>query len=198
MTWMPATSAGMTAGSHARQPCPTIPPIFFRPRRLAAACARYGEASAGRHCRSSACRAWRAPRPISSTLALALAGDPQRPRRVIALDYRGRGQSDYDRDPANYSFQTELADVLAVIDGARLSRRRCSSAPRAAASSTMLLGALRPSAHRRRRAQRYRPGDRAQGPDAHQGLCRQAAAAARASRKAPKSCAGCSAPSFPS
>ena len=38
-----------------------------------------------------------------------------RPRRVIALDYRGRGQSEYDRDPANYNFQVELADVLAVL-----------------------------------------------------------------------------------
>jgi pimeloyl-ACP methyl ester carboxylesterase len=48
-------------------------------------------------------------------LAEALASDAARPRRVIALDYRGRGQSEYDRDPANYSFQVELADVLAVV-----------------------------------------------------------------------------------
>jgi pimeloyl-ACP methyl ester carboxylesterase len=48
-------------------------------------------------------------------LATALSQDPTAPRRVIALDYRGRGQSDYDRDPANYSFQVELADVLAVL-----------------------------------------------------------------------------------
>jgi len=47
-------------------------------------------------------------------LAAALAGDSANPRRVIALDYRGRGQSDYDRDPANYNFQVELADALAV------------------------------------------------------------------------------------
>ena len=47
-------------------------------------------------------------------LAMALASDPARPRRVIALDYRGRGLSDYDPDPANYNVQTELADVLAV------------------------------------------------------------------------------------
>jgi len=48
-------------------------------------------------------------------LALALANDAARPRWVIALDYRGRGASDYDRDPANYNFHVELADVLAVV-----------------------------------------------------------------------------------
>jgi len=49
------------------------------------------------------------------TLADALANDKDRLRRVIALDYRGRGLSEYDKDPANYSFQVELADVLAVV-----------------------------------------------------------------------------------
>lgn len=49
------------------------------------------------------------------TLAAALAGDAARPRRVIAVDYRGRGLSDYDRNPDNYNFQNEMADVLAVL-----------------------------------------------------------------------------------
>src|SRR5450830_161221 len=49
------------------------------------------------------------------TLGQALASDASRPRRVIALDYRGRGQSEYDRDPAHYNFQVELADLLAVM-----------------------------------------------------------------------------------
>ena len=49
------------------------------------------------------------------TLASALANDRTRPRWVVALDYRGRGCSDYDRDPANYNLHVELADVLAVI-----------------------------------------------------------------------------------
>jgi pimeloyl-ACP methyl ester carboxylesterase len=49
------------------------------------------------------------------TLATALAGDPQKPRYVVAMDYRGRGRSDYDRNPFNYSFANELADVLAVL-----------------------------------------------------------------------------------
>jgi pimeloyl-ACP methyl ester carboxylesterase len=48
-------------------------------------------------------------------LAVALATDVEHPRRVIALDYRGRGESEYDRDPGNYSIQIELADVLAVV-----------------------------------------------------------------------------------
>ena len=47
------------------------------------------------------------------TLALGLTCDGQS-RRVIALDSRGRGQSDYDRDPVNYNLVVELADVLAV------------------------------------------------------------------------------------
>ncbi|HEX3160993.1 MAG TPA: alpha/beta hydrolase [Pseudolabrys sp.] len=48
-------------------------------------------------------------------LAAALAHDGAHPRRVIALDYRGRGRSDYDRNPENYSLPVEVADVLAVI-----------------------------------------------------------------------------------
>src|SRR5690348_12254897 len=48
-------------------------------------------------------------------LAAALAGDPQRPRRVLALDYRGRGLSDHDPNPDNYSIPVELDDVLSVL-----------------------------------------------------------------------------------
>src|SRR5690242_15065560 len=48
-------------------------------------------------------------------LATALANDSVGPRRVLALDYRGRGLSDYDHDPANYSLPTELADLLTVL-----------------------------------------------------------------------------------
>lgn len=48
-------------------------------------------------------------------LAKALAGDAACPRYVVALDYRGRGRSDYDSNPLNYNFVTELADVLTVL-----------------------------------------------------------------------------------
>jgi pimeloyl-ACP methyl ester carboxylesterase len=39
----------------------------------------------------------------------------QRGRRVIAIDSRGRGQSDYDKNPENYNVVTELSDVITVL-----------------------------------------------------------------------------------
>jgi pimeloyl-ACP methyl ester carboxylesterase len=48
-------------------------------------------------------------------LAKTLSADPAQARYVVALDYRGRGRSDYDRNPMNYNFITELADLLAVL-----------------------------------------------------------------------------------
>jgi pimeloyl-ACP methyl ester carboxylesterase len=47
-------------------------------------------------------------------LAPALAyGQPN--RRVIAIDSRGRGQSEYDVNPENYNLKIELADVISVL-----------------------------------------------------------------------------------
>ena len=48
-------------------------------------------------------------------LASALAAHPQHPRRVLALDYRGRGLSDHDPNPNNYTIPVELDDVLSVL-----------------------------------------------------------------------------------
>lgn len=48
-------------------------------------------------------------------LARLLSTDPERPRRVLALDYRGRGRSALDRDWRNYDIQVEMGDVLAVL-----------------------------------------------------------------------------------
>jgi pimeloyl-ACP methyl ester carboxylesterase len=50
-------------------------------------------------------------------LARALAsGRAGRPRRVVALDYRGRGLSARDPKPANYDLRVENADILACLD----------------------------------------------------------------------------------
>jgi pimeloyl-ACP methyl ester carboxylesterase len=48
-------------------------------------------------------------------LATGLASDATMPRRVLALDYRGRGLSEHDRNPKNYAIPIELADVIAVL-----------------------------------------------------------------------------------
>jgi pimeloyl-ACP methyl ester carboxylesterase len=48
-------------------------------------------------------------------LATALAAGPANPRLVLALDYRGHGQSQYDRNPKNYAIRIVLADLSAVL-----------------------------------------------------------------------------------
>lgn len=48
-------------------------------------------------------------------LALVLSRDAARPRRVLALDYRGRGLSARDKDWKNYAVPVETQDVLAVL-----------------------------------------------------------------------------------
>ncbi len=47
-------------------------------------------------------------------LAPALAGAGS--RRVIALDSRGRGRSEYDRNAENYNLLVELGDLVAVLN----------------------------------------------------------------------------------
>ena len=78
-------------------------------------------------------------------LATALAHDQVLPRRVIALDYRGRGLSDYDRNPKNYAFHVELADLLAAVTALDAQPVILIGTSRGGILA-MLLAALRPSA----------------------------------------------------
>ena len=78
-------------------------------------------------------------------LAAALAGDPDRPRRALALDYRGRGLSDHDRDPGNYSLPVELADVMTVLTARAVGAAVFVGTSRGGLI-TMALAAVRPAA----------------------------------------------------
>ena len=79
------------------------------------------------------------------TLASALAVDTERPRYVLALDYRGRGLSDYDSNPDNYSLPVELADVLSVLTALEIGKAVFVGTSRGGLL-TMLLGQARPAA----------------------------------------------------
>ncbi|MBZ9990270.1 alpha/beta hydrolase [Mesorhizobium sp. BH1-1-5] len=48
-------------------------------------------------------------------LALHLSSKAERPRKVVAFDYRGRGQSDRDPDIGHYNVGVEAGDVLAGL-----------------------------------------------------------------------------------
>ncbi|RDV01395.1 alpha/beta fold hydrolase [Undibacter mobilis] len=75
------------------------------------------------------------------TLAAALAAGG---RRVIALDYRGRGRSDYDPDPAKYSLPVELGDVITVLTALALEPAVFVGTSRGGLL-TMLMAAVRPA-----------------------------------------------------
>ena len=78
-------------------------------------------------------------------LGSALAEDETNPRAVFALDFRGRGRSGYDRDPGNYSFTVELADLIAALTALDIGRAVFVGTSRGGLL-TMLLATVRPGA----------------------------------------------------
>jgi pimeloyl-ACP methyl ester carboxylesterase len=78
-------------------------------------------------------------------IATALTRDAAQPRLVITIDSRGRGRSDYDPNPENYSFPVELADVIAAITTLEIGPAVFLGTSRGGIL-TMLLGAARPGA----------------------------------------------------
>jgi pimeloyl-ACP methyl ester carboxylesterase len=77
-------------------------------------------------------------------LAPALA-DRHPARRVIAIDSRGRGQSDYDRNPENYNVAVELGDVVTVLTALEIGEAVFIGSSRGGIL-TMLLGVAHPTA----------------------------------------------------
>ncbi len=55
-------------------------------------------------------------RPARDFDALARFLRGQSPRRVVSIDYRGRGGSDWDPDWRHYCLPVESADILAILD----------------------------------------------------------------------------------
>ncbi len=55
-------------------------------------------------------------------LATKLSTSSEKPRRVIALDYRGRGFSDWDTDKSRYQLPVEAEDVLSACANLDIAR----------------------------------------------------------------------------
>lgn len=55
-------------------------------------------------------------RPARDFVVLALFLGTRTHRRIVSIDYRGRGGSDWDPDWTHYSFPIEFADIITVIE----------------------------------------------------------------------------------
>ncbi|RUU51912.1 alpha/beta fold hydrolase, partial [Mesorhizobium sp. M2C.T.Ca.TU.002.02.1.1] len=78
-------------------------------------------------------------------LALHLSGKAERPRKVVAFDYRGRGQSDQDPDIGHYNVGVEAGDVLAGLSALGIEQAAFIGTSRGGLI-IHVLGALKPAA----------------------------------------------------
>jgi pimeloyl-ACP methyl ester carboxylesterase len=76
-------------------------------------------------------------------LAPALATEAELKRRVIAIDSRGRGLSEYDSNPEDYNVVVELADVATILTTLGIGPAIFVGSSRGGIL-TMLMGAMRP------------------------------------------------------
>ncbi len=79
--------------------------------------------------------------PLASALAAGRIGAK---RRVLAVDYRGRGLSDRDPDWRNYTLEVESGDLLAVLTAAEIDRASFIGTSRGGLHA-MVLSAARPA-----------------------------------------------------
>ena len=117
-----------------------------------------------------------------AALAPALANDMALPRRVIAIDSRGRGQSDYDSNPDNYNLAVELADVATVLTALGVRPAVFIGSSRGGLL-TMLMGVAHPTAIAGAVLHDIGPVIELKGLVRLQELCRQAADAAQFCRR---------------
>lgn len=80
-------------------------------------------------------------------LAFSLSQDEAKPRRVLALDYRGRGLSGFDKDWKNYDIRIELDDLMQVLVATGIEAAVFVGTSRGGLL-TMAMGAARPGAIR--------------------------------------------------
>ena len=74
-----------------------------------------------------------------------LLANGQAPRRVLAIDSRGRGLSEYDRNPENYNVAVELGDVITTLTALDVGPAVFVGSSRGGIL-TMLLGVAHPTA----------------------------------------------------
>ncbi len=77
-------------------------------------------------------------------LATRFSSDPSVPRRVLAIDFRGRGLSDRDPDWSHYAPPVEMEDVCTVLDAAGITRCHALGTSRGGIVG-MMLAALDPA-----------------------------------------------------